>query len=135
MQAQDYLGTLWAIGLRLPGATEKDVERAIADRTIVRTWPLRSTLHVIAATDAHWLLELTAPRILSTASLRFERYGLDTAVLARIRKVMVKALQGSQQLTRDEMYAVLQRARISVEGQRGYPTGSRGKWLFQRLAR
>jgi Winged helix DNA-binding domain len=120
MQAQDYLGTLWAIGLRLPGATEKDVERAIADRTILRTWPLRSTLHFTVAADVHWLLELTAPRILSTASLRFERYGLDTAVLARIRKLLVKTLQGSQQLTRDEIYAVLERARISVEGQRGY---------------
>ena len=41
MQAQDYLGTLWAIGLRLPGATEVSIEKAIADRTIVRTWPLR----------------------------------------------------------------------------------------------
>ncbi|MBV9731756.1 MAG: AlkZ family DNA glycosylase, partial [Verrucomicrobia bacterium] len=81
---------------------------------------LRSTLHFTAAADVHWLLELTAPRILSTASLRFERYGLDTAVLARIRKLLVKTLQGSQQLTRDEIYAVLQRARISVEGQRGY---------------
>ncbi|MBV9878358.1 MAG: hypothetical protein JO025_26740 [Verrucomicrobia bacterium] len=37
MPAQDYLGTLWAIGLRLPDATEQDMERAIADRTIVRT--------------------------------------------------------------------------------------------------
>ncbi|HEX6567197.1 MAG TPA: winged helix DNA-binding domain-containing protein [Chthoniobacterales bacterium] len=120
MQAQDYLGTLWAIGLRLPDATEQDVERAIADRTIVRTWPLRGTLHFIAAADVHWLLELMAPRIISTASLRFERYGLDNPALARIRKVLVKALQGSQQLTRDEIYAVLQRARISVEGQRGY---------------
>lgn len=120
MQAQDYLGTLWAIGLRLPAATEKEVELAIADRTIIRTWPLRSTLHFVAAVDAHWLLELTAPRIVSTASLRFERYGLDSAVLARIRKVLIKALQGSQQLTRDEIYALLRRARISVEGQRGY---------------
>ena len=34
MQAQDYLGTLWAIGLRLPAATEKEVEPAIAERTI-----------------------------------------------------------------------------------------------------
>ena len=120
MQAQDYLGTLWSIGLRLPAATEKDVELAITDRTIVRTWPLRGTLHFVAAADVHWLLELIAPRILSNASLRFERYGLDTAVLARIRKVLVKALQDSQQLTRDEIYAVLERARISVEGQRGY---------------
>jgi hypothetical protein len=120
MQAQDYLGTLWAIGLRLPTATEKDVELAMAERTIIRTWPLRSTLHFVAAADVHWLLELTAPRIVSTASLRFERYGLDTVVLARIRKVLVKALGGSQQLTRDEIYAVLERSGISVEGQRGY---------------
>ena len=61
-----------------------------------------------------------APRILSTASLRFERYGLDAAALARIRKLLVKTLQGSQQLTRDEIYAVLERARISIDGQRGY---------------
>ncbi|MBV9878357.1 MAG: hypothetical protein JO025_26735 [Verrucomicrobia bacterium] len=54
------------------------------------------------AADVHWLLELTAPRIISTASLRFEPYGLDNPAVARIRKVLVKALQGSQQLTRDD---------------------------------
>src|SRR5438034_3062779 len=35
VQAQDYAGGKWAIGLRLPSATEADIERAIADRTIV----------------------------------------------------------------------------------------------------
>jgi hypothetical protein len=45
---------------------------------------------------------------------------LDTVVLAGIRKLLIKILQGSQQLTRDEIYSVLQRAGISVEGQRGY---------------
>ncbi|MBV8216612.1 MAG: AlkZ family DNA glycosylase [Verrucomicrobia bacterium] len=119
MQAQDYLGTLWAIGLRLPAPTERDVERAIADRKIIRTWPLRGTLHFVAAADVHWLLELLGPRIISTANLRFEQYGLDSAALSRIRKVLVKALQGTQ-LTRVELYAVLERAKISVEGQRGY---------------
>jgi hypothetical protein len=119
MQAQDYLGTLWAIGLRLPAATENDVERAIADRTIVRTWPLRSTLHFVAAADVHWFLDLLGPRIISTANFLHERYGLDAAELSRIRKVLVKALQGSQQLTRDEVYAILERAKISIEGPRG----------------
>jgi hypothetical protein len=120
MQAQDYLGTLWAIGLRLPAATETDIERAIADRTIIRTWPLRSTLHFVAAADVHWLLEFLGPRIVATAGLRHEQFGLDKTVLMRIRKVLVKALQSDQQLTRDEIYTLLQRARISVEGQRGY---------------
>jgi hypothetical protein len=119
MQAQDYLGTLWAIGLRLPVATEIDVERAIANRTIIRTWPLRTTLHFVAAADVHWLLELLGPRIISATSLRLKQYGLDSSILTRIQKVLVKSLQGAQ-LTRDEVYAVLERAKISVEGQRGY---------------
>jgi hypothetical protein len=120
MQAQDYLGTLWAIGLRLPTATETDIERAIADRTIIRTWPLRSTLHFVAAADVHWLLEFLGPRIVAAAAVRHEQFGLDKTVLTRIRKVLVKALQSDQQLTRDEIYTLLQRARISVEDQRGY---------------
>ncbi len=43
VQAQDFAGANWAVGLRLPGATERDIERAIADREIVRTWPMRGT--------------------------------------------------------------------------------------------
>lgn len=120
MQAQDYLGTLWAIGLRLPAATEAAVENAIANRRIIRSWPLRGTLHFVAAADVHWLLELLAPRTIAGASLRHERYGLDKTVLARIRKLLVGALQGEQPLTRDEIYNLLERARISVAGQRGY---------------
>lgn len=120
MQAQDYLGTLWAIGLRLPAATETDIEQAIADRMIIRTWPLRSTLHFVAAADAHWLLEFLGPRIIAAAGLRHEQYELDETALTRIRKVLFKALQGNQQLTRDEIYAWLRGSRISVEGQRGY---------------
>ena len=41
VQAQDYLGALWAVGLRTRNAIEKDVEKALADKTIVRTWPMR----------------------------------------------------------------------------------------------
>ena len=43
VQAQDYAGALWAVGMRTSGATEADVEQAVTARTIVRTWPLRGT--------------------------------------------------------------------------------------------
>ena len=52
IQAQDYAGALWSIGLRIAGATRADVERAIIERTIVRTWPMRGTLHWVPAVDA-----------------------------------------------------------------------------------
>ncbi len=51
VQAQDYYGALWAVGQRCANATEASVEQAIADRAIVRTWPLRGTLHFVAAED------------------------------------------------------------------------------------
>jgi hypothetical protein len=51
MQAQDYLGSLWAVGQRLPDGTEACVEQAIASRRLVRTWPMRGTLHLVAALE------------------------------------------------------------------------------------
>ena len=52
VQAQDYTGGLWGIGLRLPGSTSDDIEKAIANRKILRTWPMRGTLHSVPARDA-----------------------------------------------------------------------------------
>ena len=43
VQALVYLGSLWAIGLRTRAATEKVVERAIAERAILRTWSVHSS--------------------------------------------------------------------------------------------
>jgi len=58
IQAQDYLQSLWAIGLRMQSATVADIEQAIADRKILRTWPLRGTLHFVPPEDAQWMLKL-----------------------------------------------------------------------------
>ncbi|MHA3775700.1 winged helix DNA-binding domain-containing protein [Verrucomicrobiota bacterium sgz303538] len=119
MQAQDYPGALWAIGLRLPGSTEMDIQQAVADRAIVRTWPMRGTLHFVAAPDVRWMLEHLTPRIIAGSARRQQQLELDGAVFARCEKVFVKALQGGKQLTRDEMYETLERSGITA-GQRGY---------------
>src|SRR4026208_924124 len=73
IQAQDYLGALWAIGLRTTAAVESDVASALAERRIVRAGPVRGTLHFVAADDARWLLELLAPRIVQRHTARLER--------------------------------------------------------------
>jgi hypothetical protein len=123
MQAQDYTGALWSIGLRLRNATpttEADVEQAIAERTIVRTWPMRGTLHFVAAADVRWMLELLTPRIVAGSAGRYKQLELDDGVFTRSKKVLAKALQGGQHLTRDDTMAVLERNKISTTGQRGY---------------
>jgi hypothetical protein len=118
VQAQDYLGALWAVGLRVAGACEQDVEAALTDGSIVRTWPMRGTLHFVAAADARWLVELHAPRIIARAASRFRSLGLDDATFARARRVLVKALADGP-LTRAAVYETLERAKISTTGQRG----------------
>jgi hypothetical protein len=119
VQAQDYLGALWAVGLRLSDATEHAVERALADRTIVRTWPMRGTLHFVAAADARWMVELLGPRIVTRAAGRLRVLGLDDTTLARARRALVLALEGGRTLTRPALYQVLERAKVSTAGQRG----------------
>ena len=120
VQAQDYGGALWAIGLRMTGATERSIEQAIAERAIVRTWPMRGTLHFVAAQDVRWLLALLTPRVIAQSAGRYRQLELDEATFARSKEVFAKALQGGKQLTRDEMLQELEQAGISTAGQRGY---------------
>jgi hypothetical protein len=119
VQAQDYLGALWAIGLRMQSATEAAIEQALADRSIVRTWPARGTLHFVAAADVRWMLELLTPRIVRRSAGRFRQLDLDDDTFARSRDLFIHALQGRKQLSRDAMYQVLESAHISTAGQRG----------------
>ncbi len=120
MQAQDYAGTLWSIGLRLQGAIVADVEQAIAERTIVRTWPMRGTLHFVAAADVRWLLKLLAPRVIAGSARRHHQLELEEAIFARSRTLFADALQGGQQLARSALLQILEAAGISTAGQRGY---------------
>lgn len=120
MQAQDYLGALWAIGLRMREATGEAVERAVAERRIVRTWPMRGTLHFVAAEDVHWLLALLAPRSIARDRLRLPRqYGLDDAAIAHARRFTETLLAREGALTRDALYARWEAAGIGTAQQRG----------------
>jgi hypothetical protein len=120
MQGQDLPGVKWSIGLRLFDAVEADINAAFDEGKIIRTWPMRGTLHVVAASDVRWMLSLTSPKNLSGSQKRRDALELDDKTLARCHKIFTKTLQGGKQKSRDEMYAALQAVGISVEGQRGY---------------
>src|SRR5688572_13072811 len=63
VQAQEYALAKWALGLRMPGATDAVIEQAATDGAILRTHVMRPTWHWVARADIRWLLELTAPRV------------------------------------------------------------------------
>ena len=119
VQAQDYLGGLWALGLRTRGATEASVERAIDAGRFVRTWPMRGTLHFVAAADVRWMLSLLTPRVAGAVSARWRQLGLDNAVMARSAKLAEKALVGGKRLRREAMYKVWNDAGIATHESRG----------------
>jgi len=127
MQAQDFAGSKWSMGLRMPEAIEADIDRAIAKGEIVRTWPMRGTLHFVAARDVHWMRELLTPRVLATGRRRHEELELTDAVMARCGKIFEQALGGGRHLTREALSDLLEKSKISASGPRSYH-------IFWRLA-
>ena len=120
MQAQDHAGALWSIGARTEGATEASIEDALARGAIVRAWPLRRTLHVVAAADVHWLHDLLAPRSIAATLPRARALGIEPAHLATATKALTAALTGGRRLERDDALTCLDRAGVATAGQRGY---------------
>ena len=120
IQAQDFAQAVWAVGLRTAGSTRSDVMTAFANGEVVRSAPMRGTLHFLAAADLRWILSLTAQRTLASERTRFAGLGLDDTTFERAAQVASVELAGGVALSREEFLAVLRRAGVSTEGQRGY---------------
>lgn len=120
VQAQDLRAALWAVGVRSPGSTVADVTAAIDAGSIVRSWPMRGTLHLVPAADLHWMLQLTTPRLVAGSAGRWAQLELDTETGERAREVVQDALAGGRELTRAGFLRVLQEHGIDTSGQRGY---------------
>lgn len=120
MQAQEYKQALWGIGARMQSATLADVEMAIANREIVRTWSQRGTIHFIPAPDTLWMLQLCASRIVAGHGRRMKQLELTEAIIKQGEKLVINALQGQKIMTRAELFALFEDAGISTAGQRGY---------------
>jgi hypothetical protein len=114
MQAQDYAGAKWSIGVRVPGTTDAGIEKSIANKEIIRTWTLRGTWHWVAPADVHWLLRLVAPRVHAKQARALRQESLDAATVKKSNKILVKTLQGGLVLTREELADVLQRNGIKT---------------------
>ncbi len=118
MQAQDFNMVKWAIGARLPGVSEEQIEKSFNSGEMIRTHLMRPTWHIIVPEDISWLLELTAPRIKSAARSRHKQLEIDDKLVARSNALIEKALQGNKHMTRDELMDVLEGAGIKARNQR-----------------
>ena len=80
MQAQDFAMAKWALGLRLKGCSNADIENALNKGLLLRTHILRPTWHIVSAKDIHWMLALTAPHIRSSMKSRDKELELTPAI-------------------------------------------------------
>src|SRR2546422_2121853 len=115
VQAQDFSAAKWALGLRLQGVTDDDIEQAFTHGAILRTHVMRPTWHFVSPADIRWLLALTAPRVKSAIAYYDRTLGLDDTVFTQSNAMLAKALQGGKQLTRAELVSVLQQAGIATD--------------------
>lgn len=118
MQGQDLAAVKWALAVRTDGSTERAVETAFNERKLVRSWPLRGTLHVLPAEELGWVLGLTHQKNLSKHVKRHRDLGLTDDDFSKTRAVAERELAKSP-LTREELLAAFERAKVSTEGQRG----------------
>jgi hypothetical protein len=117
LQGQDWRSSRWALGVRaasLAGGevTLADVTAAFNEGRVVRTWPMRGTIHVVPAEDIGWMQSVAGTRPLAGAAKRREFLGMSDEVLERLVDVSLQALRGSEGLGRDELSAVWTEAGI-----------------------
>jgi len=120
MQGQDYPGTKWAFGVRMPHSTAADIDRAIADRSVIRSWAMRGTLHCMAAADVHWIIDLVAARLITQTAQRRDQLELDDETMRRALSLVEDALAEGGEMTRAELFAYLELHGIECDSQRGY---------------
>lgn len=106
VQAQDLPGALTAVALRTADRTLGGVREALDSGSVVRTWPMRGTLHLVAAGDAGWMCELTSARMYAQAAKRRAELGITEEVLAHAGELAVAAIAADGPRTRAELVEV-----------------------------
>jgi hypothetical protein len=118
VQAQDYYGAKWSLGLRMQDATDDLIDQAFDEGAILRTHVMRPTWHLVTPDDIRWMLALTAARVKAANAYMCRQLELDEALFARSNPAIARALEGGQFLTRAELGAKLAEAGIKAEGNR-----------------
>lgn len=118
VQAQDYPMSKWALGVRLPNATDASIEAALDAGELVRTHVLRPTWHMVSGQDVRWMLALTGKHIKASAASRDRELGIDAALYLRTNDLIANALEGGKHLTREEVMEEIEKGGVPTDSSR-----------------
>ncbi|UAJ81315.1 AlkZ family DNA glycosylase [Leifsonia sp. ZF2019] len=120
VQAQDFGAACWAIAFRTVAPSRNAVLADLDAGRIVRSWPMRGTLHFVPPEDLRWMLSVTTERMLAGLTRRHRQLELEPSDFTRARDLLTSALAGGRALSRADAMELWESAGIATGGQRGY---------------
>jgi hypothetical protein len=116
VQAQDSLASRLGLRARAP-LDDAAVRAAIEDdRSIVRTWLMRGTIHLVASSDLRWLVRLFGPAVIRKFRTRWQQLGLTDDLRDRYVAALAELLKGGP-MTRAEIKAALDERGLTLESE------------------
>jgi Winged helix DNA-binding domain len=118
VQAQVLSAAGLALRARTQGLEAEHVRRArLEERSVVMTWAMRGTLHLIAAEDYGWLIPLVIQPRLANATRRLQEEGVPADQPPKAVRLIEAMLDREGPLTRREIADRLRRQGIVTGGQ------------------
>jgi Winged helix DNA-binding domain len=119
IQAQDPRAGRLGFRARSRQLRAADVDHArTEERSIVRTWAMRSTMHLVPADDVGWLLPLFDAGLVADSRRRLRQLGLDARAQDRAVDAIRKALESDGYLGRSALVERLGRIGIEIDAAR-----------------
>ncbi len=119
VQAQELPAARLSLRPRGAGLTDAGVEAArVEERSFVRTWAMRGTLHLVASDDLFWLRRLLSPGSIRANERRSIQLGLDESTYRRAMGLIDRALASGEALGRAALKEALARGGVDSGGQR-----------------
>jgi len=139
MQAQDLGMAFWAVGQRVPGTAASDVRAALDAGSVVRSWPMRGTLHLLAPEDLRWILGITRERLMNAVAGRHRELAITEDDISHCRDIAFKTTEtlkaeGVAGASREQLFQAFEESGQVTSAQRGiHVLGSlcQRAWLVQ----
>nr|WP_084403186.1 crosslink repair DNA glycosylase YcaQ family protein [Schaalia suimastitidis] len=117
IQGQQVSSISPAIAVRCPGASRDDIAAAFDQGLLVRSWPMRGTVHITTAADHHWLRAALAHRY--EAWLRSSEQTtplLGSGTVARAAELLWERMADQGALTRAQAVALFEEHNLIPRG-------------------
>ena len=115
-QAQDTRAGRLAFRARHPRLTAADVDHArTEERSLLRCWVMRKTMHLIATDDAAWMLPLFEPAIAAWSRRRLGQLGIDSRAQEKGLREVRRALEAEGPMQRSDVAKRIEAKGIALD--------------------